>query len=60
MEQELQRRGLKPDSLNQLELYRNDLGVYFSNEFLGRNPGFLERFNQSLKSCPLPATGVKP
>ncbi|WP_461538348.1 substrate-binding periplasmic protein [Spongorhabdus nitratireducens] len=60
MEQEMQRRGLKLDSFNQLELYSNELGVYFSNEFLGRNPGFLQRFNQALKSCPLPATGVNP
>ncbi len=57
MEEELLRRGIKPDSLSQIELNRKELGVYFGNDFIGRNPGFLERFNKALKSCVTPKAG---
>ena len=58
MEQELARRGIKPDSFSSLEVRRNDLGVYFSKTFLGNNPGFLDRFNRTLTTC-MPARDRK-
>ncbi|MCL6272130.1 transporter substrate-binding domain-containing protein [Sansalvadorimonas sp. 2012CJ34-2] len=56
MDEELKRRGIKADSLNQIELRQKKLGVYFGRDFLGRNPGFLDQFNKALKSCVPPAT----
>ena len=58
MDEELKRRGIKPGSLNQIELHHKELGVYFSKEFLGQNPGFLTRFNTTLKSCVPTKTGA--
>ena len=51
LEEELSSRGIQTDSFNQLEVHKTDLGVYFSNDFLRRNPGFLESFNHALAQC---------
>lgn len=39
------------DDYNVYTLKSNILGVYWSKEFLKRNPGFLEQFNVALKGC---------
>ena len=51
MNQEFERRNLSANSFSTIELHSQSLGIYFSDQFLGGRPNFINRFNQALSVC---------
>jgi len=50
-EDSIKRLGLNEDDFRSVVAKKRPLGVYFGDQFLEKNPGLLNQFNQSIKHC---------
>lgn len=50
-EDSLKKAGIPVDYFQKVRIKKQDLMVHFSNDFLRESPGFLDRFNRSLRKC---------